>query len=49
MWFTITVRRKLVTERRNRDNLGVVIGVPWRKNDEDPKADGDSPMGEVVV
>ena len=44
-----TVKRKLVTERRTRDNLGVVIGVLRRKNDDDPKADGDSPTGEVVV
>ena len=44
-----TASRKLVTERRTRDNLGVVIGVLWRKNDDDPKVDGDSLMGEVVV
>ena len=44
-----TVSGKLVTERRTRGNLSVVIGVIWRKNDDDPKADGDSLMGEVVV
>ena len=44
-----TVSGKLVTKRRTRGNLCVVVGVFWQKFDDDPKADGDSSTGEVVV
>ena len=27
----------------------MIIGVPWRMNDEDPKVDGESLRGDVVV
>ena len=46
---TRTVRRKLERDRWNRDSLSMVIGVSCRKNNDDPKVDGESLKGGVVV
>ena len=41
VWVTRTVRRKPIEERWDRENLGRIIGVPWRKNSQDEGADGE--------
>ena len=46
-WLTRTVRSE--TERRDRYDLNMVVGVPWRKNDEDPKVDDENLQDYVVV
>ena len=46
---TRTVRRKPAKERWDRSNLETVVAVPWRKNGDDPKMDGECLKNEVVV
>ena len=49
VWVTRTAQRKPEEERWQRDNLKMIVGVPWRKNDEDPKADGEDMRTAVAV
>ena len=41
--------RKMEKERWNRDNWIMFVGVPWRKNDDDPNVDSERLKGDVVV
>ena len=43
VWLTRTVRRKTARERQT------VVAVPWRKNEDDAKMDGERLQGEVVM
>ena len=36
-------------ERWDRSNLEMVVAVPWRKNEDDPKMDGERLKSEVIV
>ena len=38
---TRTVARRPYEERWHADNLKLVVGVPWRKSDDDPNTDGE--------
>ena len=49
VWLKRTVRRKLGKERWIRSNLEMVVAVPWRKNEDDPKMDGERLKSEVIV
>ena len=49
VWLTRTVRRKPAKERWDRSNLEMVVAVPWRKNEDDPKMDGERLKSEVIV
>ena len=49
VWLTRTVRRKPAKERWDRSNLEMVVAVPWRKSEDDPKMDGERLKSEVVV
>ena len=49
VWLTRTVRRKPAKERWDRSNLEMVVAVPWRKNEDDPKMDGERLESEVIV
>ena len=42
-------QKKNGRERWVRDNLNMIVGVPWRKNDDDPKVDGEHLEGDVVM
>ena len=48
-WPTRTVRRKSARERCERSKLEMIVAVPWRKNDDDEKIDGERLKGEVVL
>ena len=49
VWVTRAVRRKPEEERWDRKNIEKIVGVPWRKNEEDKNADGEAMRGEVRV
>ena len=49
VWPMRTVRWKPVKERCDRCNLEMVVAVPWRKSEGDPKMDGERLNGEVVT
>ena len=49
VWLTRTVRRKPAKERWDRSNLEMIVAVPWRKNEDDPKVDGECLKSEVIV
>ena len=49
VWLTRTVRRKPAKERWDRSNLETVVAVPWRKNENDPKMDGERLKSEVIM
>ena len=49
VWPTRIVRRKPVKERCDRSNLEMVVAVPWRKSEDDPKMDGERLNSEVVT
>ena len=49
VWLRGTVRRKPAKERWDRSNLEMVVAVPWRKNEDDPKMDGERLKSEVMV
>ena len=49
VWLTRTVRRKPTKERWDRSNLEMVVAAPWRKNEDDPKMDGERLKSEVVA
>ena len=36
-------------ETRDRSNLEMVVAVPWRRNEDDPKMDGERLKSELVV
>ena len=36
------------TERWDRSNLEMIVAVPWRKNEDDAKMDGERLKGDVV-
>ena len=42
-------RGKTATERWERSNLEMIVAVPWRKNEDDAKMDGERLEGEVVM
>ena len=42
VWKTRTLTRRPLEERWDKGALGLVGGVPWRVNDDDPKADGEA-------
>ena len=48
-WLTRTVRRKTARERWERSNVEMTVAVPWRKNEDDAKVDGERQKGEVVM
>ena len=48
-WPTRTVSRKWERARCNRDNLSTIVGVPWRKNDDDSKMDDEGLKDDVVM
>ena len=29
--------------------MNTIVGMPWRKDDDDPKGDGENPTGDVMV
>ena len=41
VWKTRTIQRKPMEERWMPEAAEMVVGVPWRTNDEDPEADGE--------
>ena len=45
--FTRSVWRKTARERWDRSNLEMMVAVPWRKNEDDAKMDGEGLKGEV--
>ena len=49
VWLTRTVRRKPAKERWDRSNLEMVVAVPWRKSEDDPRRDGEHIKSEVIV
>ena len=49
VWLTRTVRRKPTKERWDRSNLEMVVAAPWRKNEDDPKMDGEHLKSKVVA
>ena len=49
VWVTRTVRRKPEEERWDRKNIEKIVGVPWRKNDQDKNTDGEAMKGEVRI
>ena len=48
VWRTRTIQRKPVEERWQKSNLDLVVGVPWKKNGDDEKADGEMLKTEVI-
>ena len=42
VWKTRTLMRRHLEERWDQGALGLVGGVPWRVNDDDPKADEEA-------
>ena len=42
VWKTRTLMRRPLEERWDKGALGLVGGVPWRVNDDDPEADGEA-------
>ena len=42
VWKTRTLMMRPLEERWDKGALGLVGGVPWRVNDDDPKADGEA-------
>ena len=42
VWKTRTLMRRPLEERWDKGTLGLVGGVPWRVNDDDPKANGEA-------
>ena len=49
VWLTRTVRREPAKERWDRSNLEMVVAVPWRKSEDDPRTDGEHLKSEVIV
>ena len=49
VWLTRTVQRKTARERWDRNNLEMIVAVPWRKNEDDAEMDGELLKGEVVM
>ena len=49
VWVTRSVRRKPIEERWDRENLGRIVGVPWRKSEGDECADGEGMETDVRV
>ena len=47
VWKTTTVMRRPLEERWVKGALGSVCEVPWRVNDDDPKADGEAMMMDI--
>ena len=41
--------KETATERCERSNLEMIVAVPWRKNEDDEKMDGERLEGEVVL
>jgi len=39
IWVTRTTRRKPESERWDRENLEMIVGVPWKMNENEPKVD----------
>ena len=48
-WLARTFRWKTARERWERSNLVMIVEVPWRKNEDDAKKDGERLKGEVVI
>ena len=48
VWKTRTVRRKPEDQRWSVDNMSMIVGVPWRRNDEEGKKDDDEMKGGVI-
>ena len=47
-WLTRRSRRKPERERWERGNLNKIVGVPWRKNEDDPEMDGCRDDGQIT-
>ena len=47
VWKTRTLMRRPLEERWDKGALGLVGGVPWRVNDDDPKADGEATKMDI--
>ena len=49
VWKTRTVRRKIESERWNKDTIKLVGGVPWKVNPQDPNVNGEGMKLDVSV
>ena len=49
VWKTRTVRRKIESERWNKDTIKLVRGVPWKVNPQDPNVVGEEMKVDVTV
>ena len=49
MALTRTVRRKTARERLDRSYLEMIVSVPWRKNEDDAKMDGERFRREFMM
>ena len=49
VWVTRTTRRKPESERWDRQNLEMIVGVPWKPNEGDAKAGGEGLDGGVRI
>ena len=47
VWKTRILMMRPLEERWDKGALGLVGGVPWRVNDDDPKADGEAMKMDV--
>ena len=43
------MRRKIESERWNKDTIKLVGGVPWKVNPQDPNVDGEGMKLDVTV
>ena len=47
VWKTRTMRRRPMEERWSPANMDMIVGVPWRKNDDDEKG-GEEMKGGII-
>ena len=48
VWKTRTVQRKPQEDRWRKENVQMIVGVPWKTSKEDPSADGELLSGKVI-
>ena len=49
LWRTRTIQRKPLEQRKGPDNSQMVVGVPWKKNNEDENVGGEMLTMDVKV
>ena len=49
VWKTRTLMRRPLEEKWDKGALGLVGGVPWRVNHDDPKADGEAMKMDIPL